>query len=118
MQKQKINKNRVLGVLCIHGHEYKSSHIGDTGKSLRYKCCRSCCVCNALSVEERKAQQEAYRKRPKNKKKMSKYQKQYRKNKKQKHEKKYQGSYYLTVTKPKRKRDRHNKKLLRGMNHP
>lgn len=113
MQNQKINKNRVLGVLCIHGHEYK-----DTGGSLRYKCCRSCCVCNALSVEERKAQQEAYRNRPKNKKKMNKYQKEYRKDKKKKNEKKYQGKYYLTVTKAKRKRDRHNKKLLRGMNHP
>lgn len=77
MQKQTINKNRRLGVLCLNGHEYEN-----TGMSLRYKCCRTCCECNAISVEARKVQQEEYRNKSKNKKKMNKYQKAYRREKK------------------------------------
>ncbi len=111
MRVQKLSKKRVLGSICAQGHEYKK-----TGKSVRYRGCRTCCTCNALSVLDRKAELEEYRKAHKGK--MSKYQVQYRKDKKRKNEKKYQGNYYLTVTKPKRKRDRHNKKLLRGMNYP
>ncbi len=111
MKAQRLNKNRVLGKLCEHGHEYKK-----TGKSIRYKNCQTCCTCNALSVLDRKGELERYREA--HKEKMSKYQVKYRKDKKRKNEKKYHNNYYLTVTKPKRKRDRHNKKLLRGMNHP
>lgn len=58
----------------MHKHEY-----GNTGKSLRYEKCRTCCTCNALSVEARKVDQKEYRNVPKNKKKMDKYQEKYRK---------------------------------------
>lgn len=77
MQTQKINSRRYLGILCAHGHEYE-----DTGKSLRYENCRTCCTCNAISVEARKVEQEEYRNNPANKKKMSKYQADYRRDKK------------------------------------
>ncbi len=108
MRVQKLNRHRFLGVRCIHGHSYK-----DTGGSIRYKACHTCCVCNAISVDHRKVEQKEYRNNPKNKKKMKKYQQDYRKAKRRKNEKKYMAKYFQTVTKPKRKRDRHNKKLLK-----
>ncbi len=73
MKQQELNKRRFIGDLCNHEHEYKAS-----GGSLRYKGCRACCVCNALSVEKNKKRHEAYRKA--NKPKMDKYQANYRKN--------------------------------------
>ena len=83
MKDQKLNKRRYLGKLCIHGHGYiyraeDGLFVRPLGQSVRYKGCGTCCICNAISVEERKAQQEEYRNKPKNKKKMKKYQKNYR----------------------------------------
>lgn len=75
MKAQRLNKRRFIGVLCFHGHEHE-----DTGGSLRYKACRTCCVCNALSVLDRKGEHEKYRHEPYNKMKMDKYQKNYKKN--------------------------------------
>jgi hypothetical protein len=77
MRVQKLNKRRFLGDLCAHGHEY-----GSSGKSIRYKKYNTCCVCNAISVEARKAEHEEYRNKPKNKKKMNRYQSDYRRDKK------------------------------------
>ncbi len=74
MKVQKNNSRRYLGSLCVHGHEFE-----ETGKSLRYEKCRTCCSCNALSVEKRKKKHKEYR--AKNKKKMKKYQAKYRKDK-------------------------------------
>jgi hypothetical protein len=89
MRVQKLSKNRYVGDLCIHGHEYKDAVF--EGGSLRYKGCNTCCVCNALSVAARKVEQEEYRNKPKNKKKMQKYQADYRAERKRATEMKFRG---------------------------
>ncbi len=99
MRVQKLNSRRFLGALCFHGHEHL-----DTGGSLRYKGCQTCCVCNALSVKKHKKRYDKYRE--KNKAKMKKYQEGYRAAKKRRNEKEYRQNYYLTVTVPKRERER------------
>lgn len=71
MRIQRLNKNRFLGPLCTHGHEY-----GETGRSVRYLDYKTCCTCNALSVVRHKKRYEKYR--DKHKVKMNKYQKAYR----------------------------------------
>lgn len=82
MQEQKLNKRRFLGDLCVHGHEHENS-----GGSIRYKTCRTCCTCNALSVLGRKGEHEKYRRESHNKKKMDKYQIYYRINYRSKNKK-------------------------------
>ena len=79
---QKLNKRRYVGELCKWGHYYKN-----TGGSLRYKGCRTCCTCNALSVLDRKGEHEIYRDTPCNKKKMAEYQLDYHKNYRSKNKK-------------------------------
>ncbi len=119
MKAQRLNKNRVLGKLCERGHRYAHKTPDGHGilivraivnQSVRYKGCGTCCTCNAVSVKDRKIQQEEYRNKPKNKKKMKKYQQDYRKTKRRKNEKKYHSNYYLTVTKPKREKEREKEK--------
>ncbi len=119
MKVQRLNKNRVLGKLCEHGHTFAHETPDSLGipivrkivkQSVRYKDCGTCCTCNALSVLDRRGELEIYRHQPKNKTKMNKYQKQYRKDKKRKDEKKYQSNYYLTVIKPKREKEREKEK--------
>lgn len=79
MRTQRINDRRYLGELCEHGHTYTfvwTTTDGEIKKelqvSVRYKNCRTCCTCNALSVVAGKKRYAKYRK--KNKAKMAKYQ--------------------------------------------
>jgi hypothetical protein len=121
MKNQKLNKRRYLGSLCKHKHRYvyestNSNVKRKTNLSVRYKGCNACCVCSAISVEKRKKQQKKYR--DTHKKKMQKYQKNYCITHGKNYRSDYHHNYYLTVTKLKRKRERHNKKLLNGMNYP
>lgn len=67
MKIQKLNKRRYLGVLCARKHDFNN-----TGKSVRYERCRTCCVCNTLSVKKYKNRYDKYRED--NKDKMKKYQ--------------------------------------------
>ena len=80
MKKQKLNKRRYLGSLCNKKHRYVwySADLivkRTTNQSVRYKGCKTCCVCNAISVLTRKKQLKKYRNE--HKKKMKMYHKAY-----------------------------------------
>jgi hypothetical protein len=76
---QKLNKRRFLGDLCEYDHRYeyveRQTKITRTiNQTVRYKACRTCCTCNALSVLDRKGAHDRYRHEPHNVSKMKKYQ--------------------------------------------
>lgn len=74
MKYQKYNSRRYFGSICKYGHTYaKSSSV-----NLRYKSTGACCMCVAIQMTKRKAEQKIYRDKPKNKKKAIAYGKEYR----------------------------------------
>lgn len=78
MKYQKYNSRRYFGSICKYGHIFAKSW----NVNLRYKSTGACCMCVAIQMTKRKAEQKIYRDKPENKKKAIAYGKEYRRRKK------------------------------------